>query len=223
VTETTTEPATIDPYTGAGLMQFLDAAIDKGWINVSSARALKITAHKVFEVEQGWENLDLRSLDVNALLDRWQNLRRNSYSDGSFGTYRTRFNQAVKMHLARLDNDPNWKSYGPSARAAPAGTPLRANGASAGKRAKAEATANPPTPDGGSADDDLVPPTTTPTRPLLMDFPYPLRDDLDVFLRLPRDLGAAEAERLCKYIRSLAREDLPKSPAGASTETTSEA
>lgn len=215
MTETTTEPATIDPYTGEGLMQFLDAAVDKGWFNVNSARALKITTHKVFEVEQGWEALDLRHLDVESLLDRWQNLRRNNYSDGSLRVYRTRFKQAIKMHLARLDNDPNWKSYGPSARAVPPGATPRANGS--GKKAKAGAsvTATPPstagpTPVAEQADDDLMPAMTPSPRPSLMDFPYPLRDDLDVFVRLPRDLTALEADRLCKYVRSLARDDQPK-------------
>lgn len=216
MTETTTEPATIDPHTGAGLMQFLDAAIDKGWFNVSSTRALKVTAHKVFEVEQGWEDLDLRHLDVDALLDRWQNLRRNSYSDGSLRVYRTRFKQAIKMHLARLDNDPNWKSYGPSARAVPAGATPRTNGNGKKARTGVPATATPSPAAAGPAsvaepaDDDLVPTIAPAPRPSLMDFPYPLRDDLDVFVRLPRDLTASEAERLSKYIRSLARDDQPE-------------
>ena len=34
------------------------------------------------------------SLDVDALLERWANLRRNRYSDGSLNTYKTRFRQA---------------------------------------------------------------------------------------------------------------------------------
>jgi hypothetical protein len=206
------EPTT-DPYTGAGLMEFLDAAIDKGWFNLNSAKALKSACQKIFEVEQGWENLDLRSLDIEALLDRWQNLRRNGYNDGSMRTYRTRFSQAVKMHLARLGDDPDWKNYGPATRSVAAGAAPRPNGTV--KRGIAAATAS-------SATDSPGPPAPHPTtRPALMDFPYPLRDDLDVFLRLPRDLGAAEAERLCKYIRSLARDDLPISTARASAETTS--
>ncbi len=210
------EPTTTDPYTGAGLMEFLDAAIDKGWFNIHSAKALKSACQKIFEVEQGWENLDLRSLDTEALLDRWQNLRRNNYNDGSMRTYRTRFSQAVKMYLARLGNDPDWKTYGPATRAAPVGGAPRANGT--GKRATAATTASP------AEDHPPVPPASHPAaRPSLMDFPYPLRHDLDVFLRLPRDLGAAEAERLCKYIRSLARDDLPTSTAAASTEARSEA
>jgi hypothetical protein len=207
VTETT-ERTTIDPYTGAGLMEFLDAAIDKGWFNINSLGAMKITAQKVFEVEQGWQDLDLRHLDVDALLDRWQNLRRNKYSDSSISVYRTRFKKAVKMHLARLDNDPNWKSYGPSARAAPTGVSPQPNGT--GKKPKTAASATtPPNPAVEPEDDEPV--RTPPARPGLMDFPYPLRDDLDVYVRLPRDLTAPEAERLAKYIRSLARDNQPES------------
>jgi hypothetical protein len=40
-------------------------------------------------------------------------------------------------------------------------------------------------------------------------YPFPLRPGLDVWLRLPRDLTGEEAERLCRFVRGLAREDPP--------------
>ncbi len=43
------------------------------------------------------------------------------------------------------------------------------------------------------------------TRAKLMHFPFPLREDLDVQLILPRDLSQEEAERLSRYIGTLAR------------------
>lgn len=42
-------------------------------------------------------------------------------------------------------------------------------------------------------------------RPQLHRYPFPLRDDLDVSLALPRDLTADEAERLAVFIRTLAQ------------------
>ena len=191
-----------DQGTGRGLMEFLDSAIAKGWFNLSSGKAMKTACQKVFEVESGWEDLDLRALDVDALLERWANLRRNQYSDGSLNTYKTRFRQAVRMYTARLDGDSAWRTYGPTARAE------RSNGGS-------KKTPVTPTPSDSSSSlveaPDLVPVMPQHlARPSLMDFPYPLRDDLDVFLRLPRDLTALEAERLSKYIRSLARDEPPE-------------
>jgi hypothetical protein len=38
----------------------------------------------------------------------------------------------------------------------------------------------------------------------LITHPYPLRSDLNVFLELPPDLTAEEAERLARHIRTLA-------------------
>jgi hypothetical protein len=45
VTGTTMAPA--DPNTGAGLIEFLDAAIEKGWFNVASVKALRTATLKV--------------------------------------------------------------------------------------------------------------------------------------------------------------------------------
>lgn len=206
----------IDPNTGAGLIEFLDAAIEKGWINVSSAKALKTATQKIFEVESGWESVDLRSLDPDSLFERFRNLKRNSYSDDSMRIYRTRFGQALKMHLARLDGDSNWKSYGPSTRvSSPAKSP--SNGAKSTPKASAsQATATAPlaaAPNGVEDEDLPVPTNPTPGSTPLMRFPFPLRDSVDVWLTLPRDLTKDEAERLATFIRSLARTDAPTAPA----------
>ena len=116
--------------------------------------------------------------------------------------------QATKMYLARLDNDPAWKSYGPSARSSSSG----GNGA-------VKKVAKPKTPVDVTDDEDSMPINPAPaTRGAsLMTFPYPLRENLDVHLNLPRDLTKSEAERLCRFIGTLAREEmLLQPPAGSS-------
>lgn len=204
--EATSEP--VDPLTGAGLMEFLDAAIDKGWINVSSAKALKTTTQKVLEIEPGWEKLDLRSLDPDQLFERFRNIKRNTYSDGSLQVYRTRFRQAIDMHLARQRDDPDWKSYGPSSRGSSASKKPNGNGNdNAGRKARVTAAENSGDAK-PSAAADIEPRTQDQagqSRSGLMDFPFPLREDLDVYLRLPRDLTSEEADWLSGYIRSLAK------------------
>jgi ribosomal protein S21 len=96
MTETTTKPPPADPWTGQGLIEFLDAAIDKGFINVGTAKALKTASLKILSVESGWENLDLRSLDVDGLYERFRNLKRNDYSDDTMRIYRGRLGQALR-------------------------------------------------------------------------------------------------------------------------------
>jgi hypothetical protein len=207
MSETPIKAPPADPSTGLGLIEFLDAAIEKGWFNVSTAKALKTSSQKIFSVENGWENLDLRSLDLDGLYERFRNLKRNEYSDDTMRIYRSRMGQAIKMHLARLDNDPAWKSYGPAARAAaPNGTtPKKGNKQTA---APSGSEATPPT--------EPPPPPVQPTTPSarLMQFPYPLRENLDVQLNLPRDLTKSEAERLCRFIGTLAREEQKAITAG---------
>jgi hypothetical protein len=209
VTETATA-APADPNTGAGLIEFLDAAIDKGWFNVSSAKALKTATMKVFDVESGWASMDLRSLDADSLFERFRNLRRNSYTDDSMRIYKTRFKQALKMHLARLDGDPDWKSYGPSSRVSGPAKQGPNGAKSARKASVAEATVGASTPAANNVveeEDPSVTNSSTPGSVPLMRFPFPLRDAVDVWLTLPRDLTKDEAERLSIFIRSLARTD----------------
>lgn len=211
VTETPT--ASADPYSGAGLIEFLDAAIEKGWLNVSSAKAMRTATQKILEVEGGWQSLDLRSLDVDSLLSRFRNLRRNDYSDDSMRVYRQRFGQALKMHLARLENDGNWRSYGPQS------SPRSSSGGGSRSGGRKGATATVPTPreapsaESAEREDDTVSSasTTNPGGMSLMRFPFPLREAVDVYLALPRDLNTDEADRLAGFIRSLARPALADS------------
>lgn len=190
-------------YTGAGLVAFLDAAISKGWLNVSTAKALRTAATKVLEIEAGWEDIDLRSVEIDSMFQRFQNLRRNEYGDASLRVYRTRFGQAVKMYVARLDGDANWQAYGPATKA---NGSSRSNGeASAKSKARAPKKAAQPTVPAEQAHHD------TPVKAeaaSLMRYPFPLRDDLDAVLSLPRDLTKSEAQRLAAFLNSLAREDI---------------
>lgn len=201
MTETPIE-ADPDPNTGAGLVRFLDAAIEKGWFNVSTAKALRTASTKILSVEAGWETADLRTLDIDHLFDRFRNLKHNEYSDDSMRIYKTRFTQAIKMHLGRLDSDPNWKSYGPTSK----GSSQRSSNGMSNPKSKASGAAEraegvaPASPD-STADSNARTDAAS-----LMRFPFPLRESLDVSLSLPRDLTKDEAARLSAFISTLARD-----------------
>jgi hypothetical protein len=196
-------------YTGAGLAEFLDTAASKGWFNVNSAKALKTASIKILSVEGGWEDLDLRSLDIDGLFERFRNLKHNEYSDDTMRIYKTRLTQAIRMYVGRLDADPNWKSYGPSARVAS----TNSNGKK--KSTKAVGTV---TESEEIADTETVAAPTYSPKVGLMEFPFPLRDNVDVFLRLPRDLTKDEASRLCGFIASLARAEVRAITSGPTDE-----
>lgn len=200
-------------WTAAGCVQFLDAAAEKGWFNPASARALRVAFGKIMSIDDDWEQTDLRELDLDEHFDRFRTLRRNEYSDGSLRVYHSRFQQSVRMYLARLNNDQNWKSYGPS--------PRSSSGKGKVKTAAATAKLTTTAVDDPSAlqvpiDLDVFDERTPPpmsnghTAVRQIDHVFPLRDELDVTLRLPRDLTSDEAEALATFIRSLIRRAVAK-------------
>jgi hypothetical protein len=189
-----------DENTAAGLMEFLSAAIDKGWINTGMAKAMKTASFQILSVEPNWQNLDLRNLDVDDLFDRFRNLKRNQYSDDSMRLYKTRFLKAMKMHLTRVDGG-DWKAFAPVSRS---GSAKSTNG---GKKSVADVKPATAAQVVVLQEDNDAMSEPAQSSSLLMRFPFPLRDNVDVSLALPRDLTKAEAARLNAFINSLAREE----------------
>jgi hypothetical protein len=194
---TLTEPAT--PGTGADVIEFLDRAAERGWINPGSAQALRTATIKILSIDEDWERIDLRELDLDEQFDRFQTLKRNDYSDGSLKNYKSRFNQAVAMYRARLRGESDWKSYGPAA---------RVGGSSRnGKSAASKSTKKVPEP--GQKIDVAPPPLSgpqdsgAPSRRFI-EHTFPLVDD-DAVLRLPRHLTAEEARWLADFLQTLVR------------------
>lgn len=201
---------TTSPGTAADLIAFLDNAGTKGWINPVSAKALRTATFKIMSIDTDWPRIDVRDLDLEEQFSRFVTLRRNNYSDASLKNYKSRLNQSVSMYLARLRGDTDWKIHGP-----------RERGSGAPKPSKNGTKPTTPTkPVERSAEPQAVPPTlgteaTAPDRPVSaaparkIDHRFPLRDDFDAVVTLPRDLKAEEAEWLAEFIKTLAR---PASP-----------
>lgn len=179
--------------TGAGMRDFLDWAAKKGELNASTANALRVAASKVLASEDDPDGVDVRSLSVDHCLERFENLSRAQYTSASMATYKTRFRNAVSMYLAWVDNDPTWK------------TVMKVRGVARSRK--------PPVPPAGPAAHDDQPlegftggqpghprgnmaPTVT--------YQMPLRPDLLVQIQLPVDLTRADAERVAKFVESLA-------------------
>jgi hypothetical protein len=178
--------------TGAGLLEFLDWASRKGEINPSTASSWSTACRRVLAIDDSPEDVDLRQLDIERFLDRFENLHRTDYSTGSLETYKSRFRQATNAYLGWLANDPSWKPARRILTRKKPGTAATSQKAREDQQTKIEGAASPPQPPqhGGA--------------PRLIAYTIPLRPSLMVDLTLPVDLSSADAERIATFVRSLA-------------------
>lgn len=212
-----TEPARSDPEllnsaTGAGLIYFCDIMIKRNEMTKGTGSALRTGCKKVLDTEEDPDDLNLRNLDMEALLRRFRNKNRIDLNDNSLRTYEQRFKQTVEMYLKFIDGDADWN-------------PVKARpGAGAGKSPTAKATkpgtvveikpgATTPASEPPSEAATAVPPTPGPGRML---FPIPLRPGRRALLDLPEDLTEQEAKKVANVVAALATAGQLALPPGSS-------
>jgi hypothetical protein len=190
--------------TGEGMLAFLDMAGTRGEINPDRAKSLLTTANKVLAVEADNPALiNIRELDADALFDRFRMLNRAAYNEGSLDTYRSRFRSAIAMYLAFMDDDKGWRNAGGLPRA-------RSNGS--GDEAPRKQVVRRKLPvkktTAAASNVDTVPAAAAPTAEhrssQLVAYDLPLRPDLLIRLTLPVRLTMADADRVAKFVKSLA-------------------
>jgi hypothetical protein len=199
--------ADVNDGTGAGLLVFLEWAGSRGEVNSRTAGARAVAVRKVLAVEGApIDSVDIRKVDVEDLLERWETLNRTRYSTETLGVYRSRFRMAVKSYLAWLDKRPDWKSAGRRRLVVKKRSPEAGNGASPKEqRGRVQPTSSSQVvgeqSDGHAAHDVATPPVTP-----MIPYDVPLRTggDLRARLVLPADLTRADARRLSRFIESLA-------------------
>ncbi len=182
-------PAALYGGTGKGLLEFLDYVGAKGILARKTAEAYKSASSLVLSIEgEGWENIEVLSLDIDQQLDRYIRLRGGRASPKTLATYRHRVSKAVELYRDFVNNPTGFR--GPSPRSRHLGTIPRLPASSpAGKPAnqishKREAAA--------------------PNLTELVTYPFPLRSGGMAFLQLPRELTRSEVRRLCALLESLA-------------------
>lgn len=188
--------------TGSGLVAFLDWANEKGEMAEATARSFRAAVNSVLEVEGDPATIDVRQLDVDRLLDRFETRKAANYSTTSMHTYKSRFRRSVEMYTAYLAGDPNWKS---PLRTRRAGSSADARQGTRSQRQKV--SHDPRHPGGDGVVEDRKPDTVT--------YDLPLRRDLSLIAKLvlPVDLQMADAERIAQFVRSLAFDDSQTAPA----------
>jgi hypothetical protein len=174
--------------TGKDFVEHWTWAADRGLLNRDTARGLKAAVLRVLKIEgDDWEAIDVRSMDEDGLLDRFEVLEKKGFTPDSLSAYRSRFKKARALYLSYLENP---RGYKPTFRAAPE----RADKGD-GAPTKPKKTKEP-----------TVPPDPLGTGPKMIRYPFPVRSGVMAELLLPVDLQKSEAKRLSAFMESVAAE-----------------
>jgi hypothetical protein len=192
--------------TGQDLIRFWDWVVEKGLVKQATANARKTAVAEVLDVLGQDTSLDIRQMDIEDALRRFENLKSAKYAPRSLSTYKSRFRKAVAEYLAYLDNPSGWR---PDIKPRALRGKKTAVPTSSGTRVRGRSDDNPQEPVAASAAHPGG------GGPRLIDYPFPVREGVVAVLKLPMDLRSSEARRLASFLSALAmpdqKEDEPSS------------
>lgn len=170
--------------TGKSLVDHWHWAAEKGLMNRHTAAALRTACAKVLGAADQWEEVDVRSLDIEDAFHRFQTKHGKDYKPQTLEEYRRRFAQAVELFLEYVRDPSGWR---PSKARVP--TPHRVTG-----KSKADTKLPGETSDQGGIE------------PLkgYMEYAYRLPSERTAILRLPSDLTLADVKRIEAFLSTLA-------------------
>ena len=172
--------------------KFLDYIRAKGLMSPATVEARKASANKVLGILDEREAQDVTALDLDAVIERFGNLRGKNYTPDSLRSYKSRTKSAIDDFARYLENPLAFKP-GVQRRDKRA-----SNGAPQKKVHHLEAqnlvTSSP----------ELGRPAIVPAASSTI-LPIPLRADLTVHVQgLPFDLTPAEAKKIAAVIQAMA-------------------
>jgi hypothetical protein len=171
-------------YSADDLQRFLEHAGDKGLMPAATAQALAVATRNVLAILSDTEKADLRPLDLDAAIKRFENKRARDFTPTSLKEYGRRVRRAVELFL-------NWRED-------PSNFTI-----------KTRATSAPRKKDKGSVNNEPVARDVAEQVPEEVAGTYrssvPVRPGLVVTLvNIPNDLTSAEAERIAGFVKMLA-------------------
>jgi hypothetical protein len=172
--------------TGKDLVDHWNWAAEKGIMKKNSALALKSACANVLSVIDGWESIDITSIDVEDVITRFKNIQARKYKPQSLEVYGKRFRNAIESYLEYIRDPGAWK---PTSRQIQPANSSTNNKPKKIHNIKKEDDQIAPAPAGGRG---------------LIDYPFPLREGVTVRLMLPRDVTASEVKRLNAFMSTLA-------------------
>src|SRR5437899_6948204 len=79
-------------------------------MNSNTASGLRAACTQVLSVlGEEADTVDIKTLDIEDTLTRFQNLKKREFTPGSLGTYKQRFRKAVTSYLDYLNDPGGWK------------------------------------------------------------------------------------------------------------------
>jgi hypothetical protein len=196
----------ISSRTGAGLMKFYEVKLKKHELPEGVVSPLRSASKRILEVEDEPESVNLATLDVDGLINRFRIKNRAELTDMSFAAYESRFRRGLGMYLRWLDQDPNWAG---KVRSNSGGT------VKTGKTTKDAVSGHHPVknirPTSEQVPADQEPNAVAAhvahadSPPELFDYPVALVDShVTAILRLPRTYTTGDAARMAALINALA-------------------
>lgn len=169
------------------LMEFLDWLEAKGMMPTPTVAARKASVGKVLGILSEEEAQDVLALDVDSVMNRFNNLQGKNYTPDSLLTYRSRVRSTLEEFSDYIRNPLGYKPGVPSRERRP-------------KVAAAARAASPSSQAASAAHSTIDVPLGT-----LNIFPIQLRPDLVVRIQgLPFDLTEAEARRISNVVMAMA-------------------
>jgi hypothetical protein len=172
--------------TGKTLIDHWSWAAEKGVMNRHTAAGLRAACVQVLNVVDDPQQIEIASLDVEDLLTRFQNLRKQRFKPQVLEAYKRRFRNAVKSYKEYLESPGTWK---PASQERAAGGDRRQRDSSAG------AAWSGPTAGQERARSAIAAGTE--------EYPFPLRPGVMARLVLPVDLSSDEARRIKAFVDML--------------------
>lgn len=174
--------------TGRAFVEHWSWVAEKGLMNPATAASMKSACIKVMGVLDDWEALDVREVDVEDAIHRFQNLKAREFTPSSLETYASRFRKALSLFKDYASNPAGWRVSGRQRRQK---SPEKVSGSD--RIAAPDESAQAQTREISRTVDE----------PHLITYPFPLRRGLTVKLSLPDDLTAGEARRLSAFLATL--------------------
>jgi len=184
----------MNDYTTDSLIAFLELSQQKGWMNKNTAQTKRNSIASIFEILNDDEKLDVRELDVDAVLRRFRNTMADDFTDASLKSYKSRLASSIREYT-RYKKNPH--GYTPKKRRLTLHknrkvSPLELRYTSKGKNESSPTASNLPPEKMSSVSNSHI-------------FPIPIRKNCTVRITgLPQDLQASEAKKIAAVITALA-------------------
>ena len=171
------------------LIEFLDWTAEKGMFKRGTARSLRTACNAVLSVMDEDEARDVSKVDLDNIIQRYQNLHSLDVSPSTLKSYSQRVKQAVREFLRFNQDQASWKPSG----AQRATTPSKS---SKTPKSTSRSRSHPRSNGTSSSLNEFDVTEIT--------YPFPLRRDMIVTVKgIPFDVTRSEMARLTAFLSNL--------------------